>query len=541
MLAILLQQWSRRYTNVTRSPRLPLHEQARMHAFFSYGVEKSSLKFIAEALPTLIHISLFLFLSGLLIHLFNVNLAVFCAVAWWIAVSAVVYIIITVIPTLRLDTPYYSSLSFPICRACASILYAVLRILQLFKFRSDRLSELRNYYREWTLKGTATMLTETLLKMSLESQLDGYILEWVFDRSLEDRDLTQFLECILGFLNSKVADDPRNIVHRLGGLGEALRRCLHQTWTSSMITESDKLRRLIICMKVVNVARLHDTAWSILGDIFRLDKSDVFKSIEAGHSLALAGLGDARDQGSDFCAQFTVAGFIANVQKRDNRWVTLAEKHLGDNLPRSFEDNHDNVIFVNLIHTTRQILLLNFDVSQAHLKIIPPILQSLSKFDMQNTHPELQHNFCALWNDAIQKAQKSGPHTLPVYVLIGLRRIYINLHQGSSAAPESFTASTNDREKVLYSPSSYPLCGLSSHCSSVHERVSVNAEETRGLGVTPAIPLTEQNLPHSSPYLTHSLLSGAPPIAMPSHPAHLGHNNLPVAPQQIADGFRDNL
>ncbi|KAH9982809.1 hypothetical protein BGW80DRAFT_1482366, partial [Lactifluus volemus] len=70
ILAILLQQWSYRYVNVTQYPRLDIHHQARIHAILSRGIKKSSLMFIAETLPTLIHLSLFLFFSGLLIYLF---------------------------------------------------------------------------------------------------------------------------------------------------------------------------------------------------------------------------------------------------------------------------------------------------------------------------------------------------------------------------------------------------------------------------------------------------------------------------------------
>ncbi|KAH9982877.1 hypothetical protein BGW80DRAFT_1127934, partial [Lactifluus volemus] len=65
MLGILVQQWSRQYIKFTRSHRFGPHEHARIHAFFSQGVNRLGFDSIAQVLPTLIHISLFLFFSGL--------------------------------------------------------------------------------------------------------------------------------------------------------------------------------------------------------------------------------------------------------------------------------------------------------------------------------------------------------------------------------------------------------------------------------------------------------------------------------------------
>ncbi|KAI0245385.1 hypothetical protein BJV78DRAFT_1096577, partial [Lactifluus subvellereus] len=56
MLATLLQQWSRRYLKMTRPQQC-----TRMRAFFAHGVDKFHLSWMVEALPTLIHTSLFLF------------------------------------------------------------------------------------------------------------------------------------------------------------------------------------------------------------------------------------------------------------------------------------------------------------------------------------------------------------------------------------------------------------------------------------------------------------------------------------------------
>ncbi|KAF8263892.1 hypothetical protein EI94DRAFT_1519046, partial [Lactarius quietus] len=72
LLATLLQQWARRYLRVTQSRYSP-HKRARIRAFFAEGVEKLLLPWTVETLPTLLHMSLFLFFAGLVVFLSNVN------------------------------------------------------------------------------------------------------------------------------------------------------------------------------------------------------------------------------------------------------------------------------------------------------------------------------------------------------------------------------------------------------------------------------------------------------------------------------------
>ncbi|KAF8261205.1 hypothetical protein EI94DRAFT_1607964, partial [Lactarius quietus] len=68
LLATLLQQWARRYLRLTH-PRCSPHKRARIRAFFADGVERLHLPWAVEALPTLLHISLFLFFAGLCVFL----------------------------------------------------------------------------------------------------------------------------------------------------------------------------------------------------------------------------------------------------------------------------------------------------------------------------------------------------------------------------------------------------------------------------------------------------------------------------------------
>ncbi|KAH9018961.1 hypothetical protein EDB85DRAFT_2198648, partial [Lactarius pseudohatsudake] len=112
LLATLLQQWARRYLKVTQ-PRYSLHKRARIRAFFAEGVDRFLLPWAVEALPTLLHVSLFLFFAGISVFLWNVDLTIFKAVVSWIGICTVLYGFITFFPVFRHDSPYNTPLSLP--------------------------------------------------------------------------------------------------------------------------------------------------------------------------------------------------------------------------------------------------------------------------------------------------------------------------------------------------------------------------------------------------------------------------------------------
>ncbi|KAI0301531.1 hypothetical protein B0F90DRAFT_1589071, partial [Multifurca ochricompacta] len=109
LLATLLQRWARRYLQVTRHRR-SLHKRARIRAFFSEGINKLHLPWAVEALPTLLHVALFLFFMGLVLFLYNINHTVFTVVISWVGTCACMYACITFMPIVRHDSPYYAPL-----------------------------------------------------------------------------------------------------------------------------------------------------------------------------------------------------------------------------------------------------------------------------------------------------------------------------------------------------------------------------------------------------------------------------------------------
>ncbi|KAF8495927.1 hypothetical protein F5888DRAFT_1600916, partial [Russula emetica] len=111
LLATSSHQWARRYIRVTQPARCSPEKRARIRAFFANGVEEMHIAWVVEGLPTLLHLSVFLFFAGLVIFLFNINHAVFSSVISWIGIFSFVYGLITLAPIVRHDSPYFSPLS----------------------------------------------------------------------------------------------------------------------------------------------------------------------------------------------------------------------------------------------------------------------------------------------------------------------------------------------------------------------------------------------------------------------------------------------
>ncbi|KAI0259968.1 hypothetical protein BC834DRAFT_832575 [Gloeopeniophorella convolvens] len=110
LLATMLQQWARHYLRVTQTRYQP-HKRARIRTFYFQGVEKFRVSWAIDALPALLHLSVFLFYAGLSVLLFSVNLTVFKVVVSWVALCASLYAAITMMPAIFPNSPYRTPLS----------------------------------------------------------------------------------------------------------------------------------------------------------------------------------------------------------------------------------------------------------------------------------------------------------------------------------------------------------------------------------------------------------------------------------------------
>ncbi|KAH9067574.1 hypothetical protein EDB87DRAFT_8437 [Lactarius vividus] len=208
LLATLLQQWARRYLKVTQ-PRYSPHKRARIRTFFFEGVEKYFLPLAVEALPTLLHVSLFLFFAGLAVFLCNVNLTIFKLALSWIGVCTALYGCVTFMPIFYHDSPYYTPLSILVWQIGVGIQYVVSRFLLSFGLsrlrRHVALRRSRDHYHKF-FRGMDKAAERTAL--SSPSGIDNRAITWTFDSLDEDHELERFFAGLPGFRSSKVVDDP---------------------------------------------------------------------------------------------------------------------------------------------------------------------------------------------------------------------------------------------------------------------------------------------------------------------------------------------
>jgi len=210
LFATLLRQWARRYIEITQPAQSSPEKRARMRAFFANGVDKMHAPLVVETLPALLHLSLFLFFSGLVIFLFNINHSVFVSALLCIVLFSTAYACTTLMPFFFLDSPYYTPLSSLTWSLCTYIQHTLLTSLVYVaqKTRSYRIyfhfRSLRDRYRYWVSVGLWKAIEETAMKRS--SKIDLQILDWTMGASVDSNLLEKYFGAIPGFVNSKLVD-----------------------------------------------------------------------------------------------------------------------------------------------------------------------------------------------------------------------------------------------------------------------------------------------------------------------------------------------
>ena len=474
----MLQQWARGYLKVTRT-RSSLHKRARIRSFFAEGVKNSHLSTVVEALPTLIHVSVSLFFAGLVVFLWHINLTVFKVVLSWIGVCTILYGCITLIPIFRRDSPYHSPLT-PLARPVFGVILFALLILYFFVYISivlcdlcfscRRLTRLVGHPSDWITKAlNTTQMTPEEAALKLSSAIDTRALIWTFVRLDEDHQLERFFSGLHGFQNSKVVKEPLHGLDYLqrGDLLEGVTRLLDRTFSSDLLPDQGKRHRADICANVIDLLDNIDIPRAFPEIVRRLGCEGLYGPAQSTEVVNfIKRWGNRKGEEDTTLSTLVQAMFsiiVARVQRHDDSWFKLASKELRipESSLREYAGHGDSLSLVILIYVTRQQFIhIRNPLWPSHE--ILDVLRAASKFNVQDTSPELQHEFCALWNQMVQETWKSRSKS-PQHVLGPARNLYIALHQGTDSAPTQFSPSTGDNNINLMHPTTYPLCGVASH------------------------------------------------------------------------------
>ncbi|KAN0140480.1 hypothetical protein V8E53_001689 [Lactarius tabidus] len=529
LLATLLQQWARRYLKITQS-RYSLHKRARIRAFFSEGVEKCLLPWTVETLPTLLHISLFLFFVGLVVFLCNVNLTIFKLVLSWVGLCTALYGCITCMPIIRHDSPYYTPLSSLVWYIVTRTLFPIYRFLLWFnrsvRFRHGayyRFRDLEESCRNSLVRGMQKTAEETAL--SSPSEIDTRAFMWTFDCLDEDHELEHFFSGLPGFRSSKAVDDP------LPGLTErekwklywALVGLLRRTFSSDLLPESVKNRRAMVCAKAVDPEHTPGT-FGVLDKI--LSQYQHSGPLATGIAQIVKAWRTDSDEGTALVAEATLSTIIARALPRNDSWFVLASSQLGvsESLLKDYAARGDSLSLVILIHVVRQ-QFAHFRKPSWPRYASSSVLTVASNFNVNDTSPELQHEFCALWNQIVNEVQDGDNRDMAFFILRRIRIVFLSLHQTTNAAPALFSTSTDDEDRILWEPSSYPVCNVPGHhsdstplihdgsapatfsCADLHDR-DTTALVPSFLARSPASTSASSN----APLRVRECLTNAPPL-----------------------------
>ena len=472
LLATLLQQWARRYLKVTQTRYSP-HKRARIRSFFFEGVERFLLPWAVEVLPALLHISLFLFFSGLVVFLCNINLTAYKLVLSWVGICTAIYGCITFMPIFRHDSPYYTPLTSIVWHILIGIPSITFRILLWFSRSAHfplgaylRVHGLEASYRKLFLQGMQRTAEETALKSP--SEIDTRAFMWTFNCLDEDHELEHFFAGLPGFRSSKVVKDPLpNLTQEeTQRIFTALIGLLDRTFSSNLLPAPDKNRRATICAKAVDPAEIPYAYWWILDRVVFEDPYGPLQSPEIVQ--VVKGWDNGKDVETPLFRQAVISSIVARTQRRDDLWFAIASDEMGVLEPvlRDYATHGDDLSLAILIHITRQQFNRIREHGVGHWRLIwdfSQVLEASSKFNVQDTSPELQREFCALWNQVVLKAQSESTRGMAILILLPIRYVYMALHNDTDPPSALFSASPGRRDHILYDPFSYPMCNVAGH------------------------------------------------------------------------------
>ena len=461
LLATLLQQWARRYLKVTQ-PRYSPHKRARIRAFFAEGVDKFLLPWAVEALPTMLHLSLFLFFAGLVVFLWNVNITIFKLVLSWIGLCTALYGCITFIPIFCHDSPYHTPLSLPVWHFTQGIRYLTFRALEwiiysLYCFSGEtwvRFQRLAERYGILLVRGMQKIAEDSAFNSPAE--IDTRAFMWTFDCLDEDHELERFFAGLPGFRGSKMVRDPipdlteeqqEKLLNALIGFSD-------RTSSSDLLPEPIKIRRTVICEKALGPADFsRKIIKRVLSKIVSGDHYGLVKSVDIVPFVR--GWDNGKDDGTATMIRAIVSSIIATAQRRDDVWFAKAADEMGvpESVLRSHATHGNSLSLAILIWVIRKQYSLIRELYWLEIEF-SKVLEAASNFDVLDTSPELQHEFCELWNEVTRGASSHRS----LYILRPIRNIYLTLHR--------FSASTSDEVPILllpWLPSSYPLCDIPGH------------------------------------------------------------------------------
>ncbi|KAI0285588.1 hypothetical protein BC826DRAFT_1051702 [Russula brevipes] len=187
LLAILVQKWVRDYMVVFERYDDPL-KSARIRQYLYEGSERWHMLVIAEVVPALLHISLFLFFAGLGDFVLDINTSVGLSTTIPIGIICLLYIFTVFAPVIYPQSPYHNSFS-------ALIWYLIQKLqVRRYKDRDGRTMVVNSNM----VKGRLELAME---ETECRKERDVEAVRWMLDNLTEDSEMEAFAMAIPGSFN----------------------------------------------------------------------------------------------------------------------------------------------------------------------------------------------------------------------------------------------------------------------------------------------------------------------------------------------------
>ena len=186
LLAILVQQWVRDYMHVFQRYSDP-QKSARMRQYLYEGSEGWYMPIVAEAVPGLLHLSLFLFFAGLADSTLNINTTIGLSTTIPIGICGLLYIFTTLAPVIYPQSPYQTSFS--------GLIWYAIQISRGRIFKD----------RDGVSKSVSTNMAQGQMQLSMEETKDRKgrdkrAILWLLDNLTEDAEIESFVMSMPGSL-----------------------------------------------------------------------------------------------------------------------------------------------------------------------------------------------------------------------------------------------------------------------------------------------------------------------------------------------------
>ena len=190
-LAMLVQQWVRGYMRVFLRYSDPL-KCARLRQYLHDGCEKWYMPIVAEAVPGLLHVSLFLFLVGLGDLVLSTNTAVGLSTSVPIGITGLLYIFTTFTSVICPQSPYQTFFSGLIWYLFQKLLGGTYK---------DRIPD-------GGLKSVSANMSEAQMQLAMQETgermaRDEGAVRWLIDTLTEETEMDLFVAAIPGSFNAK--------------------------------------------------------------------------------------------------------------------------------------------------------------------------------------------------------------------------------------------------------------------------------------------------------------------------------------------------